>query len=114
MKKIDSTKRYEKLREAVGNGDVDRRTFFGLMGSAAITAGVAGGAMTSMARMAHAAGTELHFEGWGGVVAKTVCLDAARIVNAFVEEGVLIRTEGSDGQPVARGPGAPEADARVA
>ena len=27
---------------------------------------------------------------------------AARIVNAFVEEGVLIRTEGSDGQPVAR------------
>lgn len=72
MKKIDSTKRYEKLREAVGNGDVDRRTFFGLMGSAAITAGVAGGAMTSMARMAHAAGTELHFEGWGGVVSEAL------------------------------------------
>ena len=42
-RKIDSTTRLEKLREATGNGDVDRRTFFGLLGSAGITAGLSGG-----------------------------------------------------------------------
>ncbi|MGC9370172.1 MAG: ABC transporter substrate-binding protein [Paracoccaceae bacterium] len=72
MTKMDSTKRYEKLREAVGNGDVDRRTFFGLLGAAGVTAGLSGGIMTAMARQAHAAGTQLHFEGWGGVVSEAL------------------------------------------
>ena len=68
MKKIDSTRRYEILRERMGNGDVDRRTFAGLLGAAGITAGVSGGIMTALAREARAAGTTLYFEGWGGVV----------------------------------------------
>lgn len=72
MTKMDSTKRYEKLREAVGNGDVDRRTFFGLLGAAGVTAGLSGGIMTAMARQAHAAGAQLHFEGWGGVVSEAL------------------------------------------
>ena len=33
MKKIDSTKRYEVLRERLGNNDIDRRSFFGKVGS---------------------------------------------------------------------------------
>ena len=55
-KKMDDATRYDKLREAVGNGDVDRRTFFGLLGSAGITAGLSGGIIsTSTARQAAAA-----------------------------------------------------------
>ncbi|MCB2094730.1 MAG: extracellular solute-binding protein [Rhodobacteraceae bacterium] len=65
---MDSTRRYEILRERMGNGDVDRRTFAGLLGAAGITAGVSGGIMTALAREARAAGTTLYFEGWGGVV----------------------------------------------
>ena len=62
MKKIDSTKRYEILRERMGNGDVDRRTFMGLLGAAGITTGVSGGIMVGMAQQARAAGTTLNFE----------------------------------------------------
>ncbi len=32
MKKQDDTVRYEKLRERMGNGDVDRRSFMQLLG----------------------------------------------------------------------------------
>lgn len=70
--KIDSTKRYERLRERLGNGDVDRRTLMRLLGFAGLAAGVSGGAMTAMSRQALAAGTELHFEGWGGVVSEAL------------------------------------------
>ena len=70
--KIDSTKRYEVLRERLGNGDVDRRTFFRLLGFAGMAAGVSGGVMTGLSRRALAAGTELHFEGWGGVVSEAL------------------------------------------
>ncbi len=72
MKKIDSTKRYEMLRERMGNGDVDRRSFMGLLGAAGITAGVSGGIMVGMAQQARAAGTTLNFEGWGGVVSEAL------------------------------------------
>ena len=71
-RKFDSITRYARLREAMGNGDVDRRTFFGLLGSAGITAGISGGIMTTMATQARAMGTELHFEGWGGVVSEAL------------------------------------------
>ncbi|MDU8913686.1 PotD/PotF family extracellular solute-binding protein [Aestuariicoccus sp. MJ-SS9] len=71
-RKMDDTTRYERLREAVGNGDVDRRTFFGLLGAAGIYSGLSGGIMTAMATQARAAGTELHFEGWGGVVSEAL------------------------------------------
>ena len=72
MKKIDSTKRYEMLKERMGNGDMDRRSFFGLLGAAGMYAGVSGGIMTAMAQQARAAGTELYFEGWGGVVSEAL------------------------------------------
>ena len=62
MKKIDSTKRYEQLTERMGNGDIDRRSFFSLLGAAGITAGLTGGAMTMMTTQARAAGTSLNFE----------------------------------------------------
>jgi len=72
MKKIDNTTRYERLRERMGNGDIDRRSFFGLLGAAGITAGVSGGMMTAMTTQARAMGKELHFEGWGGVVSEAL------------------------------------------
>lgn len=69
MTKMDSTKRYERLQEMMGNGDIDRRSFFGLLGAAGVTAGLSGGIMTAMAKQAYAADpTTLYYEGWGGVV----------------------------------------------
>ena len=72
MKKLDDTVRYEKLREATGNGDVDRRKFMQLLGCAGVAAGVSGGFMTAMSSSAMAAGKELYFEGWGGVVSEAL------------------------------------------
>ena len=71
MKYINS-KQYEQLRERIGNGDIDRRSFLGLLGCAGIAVGVSGGVMTALGRQALAAGTELHFEGWGGVVSEAL------------------------------------------
>ena len=71
MKYINS-KKYEQLRERIGNGDMDRRSFLGLLGCAGIAVGVSGGVMTALGRQALAAGTELHFEGWGGVVSEAL------------------------------------------
>ena len=70
--KMSSTKRYERLQEMIGNNDVDRRTFMSLLGIAGLAAGVSGGIMTGMSRQAIAAATELHFEGWGGVVSEAL------------------------------------------
>ncbi|WP_235857820.1 ABC transporter substrate-binding protein [Marimonas lutisalis] len=97
-KKMDSTKRYEKLREAVGNGDVDRRTFFGLLGSAGITAGLSGGIMTAMAKHARAAGTELHFEGWGGVVSEALRKHAFDPYEAATGNKVIDATFGGENE----------------
>jgi len=72
MKKMTTTKRYDQLRERVGNGDIDRRSFISLLGYAGLAAGVSGGAMTAFSRQALAAGTELYFEGWGGVVSEAL------------------------------------------
>jgi spermidine/putrescine transport system substrate-binding protein len=72
MKKMDDTTRYARLREAMGNGDVDRRTFFGLLGAAGLYSGLSGGIMTAMATQARAAGMDLYFEGWGGVVSEAL------------------------------------------
>ncbi len=72
MKKIDDTVRYEKLLEAAGNGDVDRRKFMQLLGCAGVAAGVSGSFMTAMSSSAMAAGKELYFEGWGGVVSEAL------------------------------------------
>jgi len=69
---MDSTKRFEKLTERMGNGDIDRRSFMNLLGCAGLVAGVSGGAMTAMSHQAMAAAKELHFEGWGGVVSEAL------------------------------------------
>jgi spermidine/putrescine transport system substrate-binding protein len=72
MKKIDDTVRYERLRERLGNGDIDRRSFMQLLGCAGIAAGVSGGVMSAMSSSAMAASKTLYFEGWGGVVSEAL------------------------------------------
>ncbi|MCK7610842.1 extracellular solute-binding protein [Roseibium sediminicola] len=63
---MDSTKRYERLRERYLNGDLDRRKFLGLIGAA----GLAYGVQTPFSRQALAAAEEVRFDGWGGVVSE--------------------------------------------
>ena len=96
MKKIDSTKRYEILRERMGNGDVDRRTFMGLLGAAGITAGVSGGIMVGMAQQARAAGTTLNFEGWGGIVSEALRKNAFAPYEAASGNTVIDSTFGGE------------------
>ena len=40
MTKIDNTTRYERLRERYRNGDLDRRSFLGLLGAAGAAYGL--------------------------------------------------------------------------
>ncbi|MEO4041888.1 extracellular solute-binding protein [Hoeflea sp. CAU 1731] len=63
---MDSTKRYERLRERYMNGDLDRRTFLGLIGAASLAYGVS----SPFIREASAAVEEVRFDGWGGVVSE--------------------------------------------
>jgi spermidine/putrescine transport system substrate-binding protein len=64
---MDNTKRYERLLERYRNGDLDRRTFLGLIGAA----GLAYGVQTPFARYAHAQEvSQVRFDGWGGVVSE--------------------------------------------
>ncbi len=64
---MDNTKRYERLLERYRNGDLDRRSFLGLIGAA----GVAYGVQTPFAKMAFAQDvTQVRFDGWGGVVSE--------------------------------------------
>ena len=70
--KMDTERRYQRLRERMGNGDINRRSFMGLLGCAGLVAGVSGGVMTVLGRQAMAAEKELFFEGWGGVVSEAL------------------------------------------
>jgi spermidine/putrescine transport system substrate-binding protein len=63
---MDDTTRYQRLRERYLNGDLERRTFLGLIGAA----GVAYGLETPFARRALAAVEQVRFDGWGGVVSE--------------------------------------------
>lgn len=110
MKKMDDATRYEKLREAVGNGDVDRRTFFGLLGSAGIAAGLSGGIMTAMARQARAAGTELNFEGWGGIVSEALRKYAFDPYEAATGNKVIDATFGGENEVLTKVKAAGNAD----
>lgn len=94
--KIDSTKRYEKLRERMGNGDIDRRSVFALLGYAGLAAGVSGGVMSGLGRHALAAGTELHFEGWGGVVSEALRKNAFAPYEAKSGNKVIDATFGGE------------------
>ncbi len=97
-KKMDDTQRYERLREAVGNGDISRRSFFGLLGSAAITTGLTGGIMTTMANQARAAGMELNFEGWGGIVSEALRKHAFNPYEAATGNKVIDATFGGENE----------------
>jgi spermidine/putrescine transport system substrate-binding protein len=66
--KMSSTRRLERLKEAYGNGAIDRRKFLSLTAAAAASMGV----MTSWGRGALAAGKEVRFDGWGGVVQEAI------------------------------------------
>ena len=65
-RKMDNTTRYERLLDRYRNGDIDRRSFLGLIGAA----GLAYGVQTPFARQALAATNEVRFDGWGGVVSE--------------------------------------------
>lgn len=68
---MDTTKRLERLLDRYRNGDIERRTFLGLLGAAGATAGLAGGPMMMLSRQARAADVEsVRFDGWGGVVSE--------------------------------------------
>jgi len=98
MKKTDSTKRYENLRERMGNGDIERRSFMGLLGAAGITAGLSGGIMTTLATQARAAGTSLNFEGWGGVVSEALRKNAFDPYTAATGNKVIDATFGGENE----------------
>ncbi len=64
---MDNTRRYERLLERYRNGDLNRRTFLGLIGAA----GAAYGLQTPFAGMARAQDVaQVRFDGWGGVVSE--------------------------------------------
>jgi len=65
---MDDTKRYERLRERFQNGDISRRSFFGLLAAA----GAAYGLQMPFARQAFAQSdvSQVRFDGWGGVVSE--------------------------------------------
>jgi len=66
-RKMDNTTRYERMRERYMNGDLDRRSFLGLIGAA----GLAYGVQTPFAKYANAQSvSQVRFDGWGGVVSE--------------------------------------------
>jgi len=99
---MDSTKRFEKLTERMGNGDIDRRSFMNLLGCAGLVAGVSGGAMSTMSRQAMAAATELHFEGWGGVVSEALRKHAFGPYEAKTGNKVIDATFGGEKEVLAK------------
>lgn len=110
MKKINSTKRYEVLRERLGNNDIDRRSFFGLVGAAGLYAGLSGGIMTTMATQARAAGTNLNFEGWGGVVSEALRKNAFDPYEAATGNKVIDATFGGESEVLTKIKAAGSAD----
>ncbi len=64
---MDNTKRYDRLLERYRNGDLNRRSFLGLIGAA----GAAYGLQTPFAGYANAQSvSQVRFDGWGGVVSE--------------------------------------------
>lgn len=66
---MTNDKRYERLLERYRNGDIDRRTFLGLLTVAGVAAGVYGGPLRPISE-AMAAVEQVRFDGWGGVVSE--------------------------------------------
>lgn len=68
--KFGDDKKYERLLEAVGNGDISRRQLMGFLGVAAAAVGVVGGPFKGLTREALAAVEQVRFDGWGGIVSE--------------------------------------------
>jgi spermidine/putrescine transport system substrate-binding protein len=88
---MDIERAYRALLERYLNGDVDRRTFLGLMGRAALAAGVTGSAMVPFARFALAA-QSIHFEGFGGVAQEAL---SKNVMKPFAAASGITVNEGS-------------------
>ena len=72
MKKLTDPKRYERLLEAVHNGDIDRRSLLRIIGATAAAVGVIGGPLNLLSRKAMAEGVDsIRFDGWGGIVSES-------------------------------------------
>ena len=82
----------------MGNGDVDRRKFMQLLGCAGIAAGVSGSFMTAMSSSAMAAGKELYFEGWGGVVSEALRKNAFEPYEAATGNQVIDSAFGGEAE----------------
>ena len=67
---MDDTKRYENLLDRYRDGNIDRRTFLGLLGVAGAAAGIVGGPMAGLTRAYAASVEQVRFDGWGGVVSE--------------------------------------------
>jgi spermidine/putrescine transport system substrate-binding protein len=65
---MTDTKRLERLLERYRNGDINRRTFLGLLSVAGVSAGVMGGPLRPISRALAADVEQVRFDGWGGVV----------------------------------------------
>ncbi|MEZ5832352.1 MAG: extracellular solute-binding protein, partial [Dongiaceae bacterium] len=68
--KFGDDKKYERLLEAVGNGDISRRDLMRILTVTAAAVGVAGGPFGKLTREALAAVEQLRFDGWGGIVSE--------------------------------------------
>lgn len=68
--KFGDDKKYERLLEAYGNGDVSRRDLMRFLGVAAAAVGVVGGPFKGLTREALAAVEQVRFDGWGGIVSE--------------------------------------------
>lgn len=66
----DDSKRYERLEERYRNGDISRRTFLRLLGTAGAAVGLVGGPLGFMSRDAWADVKQIRYDGWGGIVEK--------------------------------------------
>lgn len=67
---MQNKQRLERLLARYKNGDVDRRTFLGLLGAAGMAAGISGSLIAGWSRGALAAVKQVRFDGWGGVVSE--------------------------------------------
>ncbi|AVX03615.1 extracellular solute-binding protein [Maritalea myrionectae] len=108
---MDDTKRYERLREMYGNGDIGRRKFLGLLGAA----GAAYGVQMPFGNMAFAQDvSQVRFDGWGGVVSEAFREKAFDPFTAKTGIEVVDGTFGSGDEYLARVKTAQEGEYNIA
>jgi len=108
---MDNTTRYERLRERYMNGDLDRRSFLGLIGAA----GLAYGVQTPFAKYAHAADvSQVRFDGWGGVVSEALRENAFQPFEAETGVEVVDGTFGGGDEYLSRVKASQEGEYNIA